>query len=196
MQGSAGSFRAHGLVRLVLIWAAVAVLSGCASGPTHYRREDVDFDSIRKVAVLPLESFVTDRLAGERVRMAVISELLSRGVDVTEPGEVIRALRTLNVESIRTLSSEEVRKLGQALGVDAVITGSVGAFGIEKGVSVSYAEVSISLIVYESSTGEIIGSSWHSTQGASFWTRHFGAEGKSLPEATREVVRKSIDVLF
>ncbi len=32
--------------------------------------------------------------------------------------------------------------------------------------------------------------------GASFWTRHFGAEGITLSEAVRKAVKEAIDTLF
>jgi hypothetical protein len=184
------------LVAAAIVGVLLLFVSGCASAPTYFKREGFDAASIKRVAVLPLESLTSERLAGERVRMSVITELLSEGVDVVEPGEVIRVLNELNVKSLRGLNIEEIRKIGQALGADMVMTGSVGAFGIQKGRTISYPEVSIDLILYDAASGEIVWSAWHSTGGPSFWSRHFGTEGKTLNEAARDIVKDAIDVLF
>ncbi len=74
--------------------------------------------------------------------------------------------------------------------------GSVGAFEISKGISVSYPEVSVYLMLLESTSGNIIWSVWHTTGGASFWTRHFGAEETTLDETSKKVVKEAIDTLF
>ena len=76
---------------LIFMW-------GCGS-PKQYIRPDVDVRNIRMIAVLPLETLTTDEYAGEKIRGMVISELINRGVDVIEPGEVTRVLRELKVRS-------------------------------------------------------------------------------------------------
>jgi hypothetical protein len=74
--------------------------------------------------------------------------------------------------------------------------GSVEAYGISRGISVSYPEVSINLMLVEASSGNVMWSVCHTSGGPSFWTRHFGAEGISLSEAATKVVKEAIDTLF
>jgi len=175
-------------VLLVFVW-------GCGS-PRQYIRPDVDIRSIRRIAVLPLESLTPDEYAGEKIRGLVISELLARGVDVVEPGEVTRVLRELKVRSVRAVTVEDLRKIGKRLNVKAVMTGSVGAFGMSRGISASYPEVAIHLMLLDTSSGNIIWSVWNTAGGPSFWTRHFGTEGITLSETARKVVKETIDALF
>ncbi|MGD2079973.1 MAG: hypothetical protein PVJ36_02430 [Nitrospirota bacterium] len=151
---------------------------------------------MKKVAVLPLDPLAADRNAGERFRMAIIAELLSKGVDIVEPGEVIRVMVDMDLKALRGLTVENIQEIGRRLEADYVMTGSVGSYSIRKGVEVSYPDVSLNLILYEISSGEIVGSVWHSTGGPSFSSRHFGAEGRTLNEAVREVVKEGVDVLF
>jgi TolB-like protein len=170
-------------------------MCGCG-GPKHYIRPAVDISNIKRVAVLPLETFTADEYAGEKIRRAVITELLSRGIDVIEPGEVTRVLMELKVRSLGSIKITDIQNIGKTLSVEAVMRGSVEAFGISRGISVSYPEVSIHLMLIEASSGNIIWSIWHTGGGASFWSRHFGAEGITLSEAARKVVKEAIDTLF
>jgi TolB-like protein len=159
-------------------------------------RQETDLERIRSIAVLPFENFTKDDFAGEKIRRIVITELLSRGVDVTEPGEVTRLLRELNVRSLRSVKTEKIQKTGETLGVDAMMLGSVEAFGISQGINVTYPEVTINLMLLETGSGNIIWSVRYSTGGASFWTRHFGSEGMPLSEAARKTVQEAIDTMY
>jgi len=48
----------------------------------------------------------------------------------------------------------------------------------------------------EASSGSIIWSVRHTAGGASFWARHFGAEGITLSEAARKAVKEAVNKLF
>lgn len=174
----------------------VIFIFACGHGVKQYVRPNVDMGMIKRVAVLPLENFTADNFAGGKVRSKVNIELLSRGIDVIEPGEVVTALRALKVRSLDSIKVEDIKNIGQELDVDAVITGSVESFRVSKGITVSYPEVSIHLMLFETSTGNIIWSAWHTTGGASFWTRHFGAEGSTVDKASEKVVKEAFDTLF
>ena len=172
------------------------LVAGCSSTVTKYTRPDVDFRKIKKVAVLPIENFTSDKYAHEKIRSLVIIDLLSRDIDVIEPGEVIKTLRELRVWSVNSLSSSDIRNIAKILKVEAVMTGSVGTFKMSRGISVSYPEVSLSLMLYEAASGNVVWSVWHTSGGAGFFTRHFGAENITLDETSRDVIRGAIDTLF
>lgn len=174
--------------------SSLLIIYGCA--PKHHIRPEVDISNIKRIAVLPLENFTSDEYAGEKVRRIVITELLLRGIDVIEPGEVTKILQESKVLSLRSINITDIQNIGKNLGVEAIMMGSVEAFGISKGISVTYPEVSIHLMLIEASSGNIIWSVLHTTGGASFWTRHFKAEGISLSEAARKTVKEAIDTLF
>ena len=169
---------------------------GCGGGPKYYTKPNFELNNIKRVAVLPFNNFTSDEYAAEKIRKSVITELLSRGIDVIEPGEVTKVLRELKIKSFSFINITDIQNLGKTLGVETVMMGSVEAFGISKGISVSYPEVSINLMLVEASSGNIIWSIWHTVGGPSFWTRHFGAEGITLSEAANKVVKEAIDTLF
>ena len=126
----------------------------------------------------------------------MLIDLLSRGVDVVEPGEVIALMRAMKVPSLNSITSEHIEEIGKILKAEAVMTGSVGAYKVSRGVSVSYPEVSMSLILYETQTNEIIWSVWHTTGGAGFWSRHFGAEVMTLDETVKVLVDDILDTIY
>jgi hypothetical protein len=125
-----------------------------------------------------------------------MADLLSRGIDVIEPGEITRVLRELKIKSISSLKTADLQSIGKALDVEALIMGSVEAFEISRGISVSFPEVSINLMMVDASSGNILWSVWHTSGGPSFSTRHFGTEGITLSEAAKKVVKEAIDTMF
>lgn len=172
-------------------------VSGCAlgGGMKHYTRPGVD-DRINRIAVLPFENHTPDTFANERIKRLVVIDLLSRGVDVIEPGEVMGLLREMKVRSLASITARDIKQIAEILKVQAVMTGSVGVFQISRGARVSYPEVSISFILREAETADIIWSAWHTTGGPDFWTRHFGAEGMTLDETAKILVDEVLDTLY
>jgi TolB-like protein len=180
-----------------LLAFCLLIAGGCAtSTSTQYVRQNIDYKNIKRIAVLPFESLTTDEYAGEKIRKTVITELLSRGVDVIEPGEVTRVLIEQKIKSFSSVRTADLQNMAKTLGVEALMMGSVEAYGISRGISVSYPEVSINVRLVEASSGNIIWSVCQTSGGPGFWTRHFGAEGISLSEAANKVVKEAIDTLF
>ena len=184
-------------VVLAVICLLLILVSGCNETLLkQYIRPNIDYTKIKKIAVLPFENFTSDDYADEKIRSLVIIDLLSRGIDVIEPGEVLSALNELKVRSISSLSKMNIENIGKILKVEAVMIGSVGAFEIRKGISVSSPEVTVNLMLYESMSGSILWSAWHTSGGASFWTRHFGVENATLGQTSKRVIKEAIDTLY
>lgn len=180
-----------------LLGALFLFMVGCGGmRPTFFKLHGFNARTIKKVAVLPLDPLAGDKNSGERFRMAIIAELLSKGVDVVEPGEVIRVMVDMDLQTLRSLTVKDIQEIGTRLGADYVMTGSVGSYAMRKGGKLTYPDVSITLILWEVSSGEIVWSVWHATGGSTFASRHFGAQGRTLNEAVHEVVKEAIHVLF
>ena len=178
------------------LFALIVIFLFSCTSKQYFLHQETDIKTLKSIAVLPFENFTRDKFAGEKIRRIVITELLLRGIDVIEPGEVTRVLMESDVRSLRSMKAEEIQKVGEKLGVEALMRGSVESFGISKGISVSYPEVTINLMLIKKDSGNIIWSVRHSTGGASFWTRHFGTEGIPLSEAARKTVKEAIDTLY
>ncbi len=191
-RGHAGACIALFLVLSCLLFS----LDGCGVRPKYYTRPDAGAGKIRKIAVLPIENFTSDGLAAERIRKLVIAEILTKGVDVVEPGEVSSVLIDMKIKSLNSLSIKDIREMSKTLGVEVLMLGSVEAYGISNGISTTYPEVSIHLTLLDGATGNVIWSAWNTSEGPSFWTRHFGSEGPTLSETARKVVRNALNTLL
>jgi TolB-like protein len=175
------------------------ICSGCAGRgtPSFYINQNIDFSFIKRVAVLPLDNLTNEKFAAASVRQVVISELLASGlVEVVVPGDAIAAIEKLKVKPGEPLSAEEIKAIGKALKVQAVILGSVNKFGEVRQGNISVPEVSITLMMADTSSGSIIWSVTKIRGGASFWARHFGAQSETMSETVLKVVREALHTLY
>ena len=183
-------------IYLLLACFIMAMIAGCSNELKRFIRKDADLSNVKTIAVMPIENFTSEKYAAEKIRSVVMIDLLSRGINVVEPGEVVSVMRMLKIWSVSRMSIEDIRNMGRMLGVDAFITGAVETYGISRGISVSYPEVAVSFTLVESQSGKTLWSVWHTAGGADFWTRHFGTEGRTLDEASRQVIKEAFDTLY
>jgi TolB-like protein len=162
----------------------------------NYKRADIEVKNLKRIAILPLENLTPNKYADKKIRNLLIMDLLERDVNVIEPGEVTRVLRELKIRSVESISAGDMQSLGDMLKVDVILKGSVGTFEMKKGVAIEYPEVSIHLMLIDTKSGQILWSAWHTSGGASFWTRHFGAEGATLDETAGKVIKEVFDSLI
>ncbi len=172
------------------------IILTCSCAQKYYVRQEADLKAIKKVAVLPFENFSTEEIAGEKIRRIVIAELISRGIEVVEPGEVAGIIKKMKIKTINMIKISDIKEIGKLTGSHAVMTGSVEYYGISRGVNINYPEVTINLRLIETATGNIMWSIRRTSEGPNFWMRHFGSEGKTLSETAGEVVRDAIKTIF
>jgi TolB-like protein len=177
-------------------------LLGCAGGirPTRFTNPKFDFSFVERVAVLPFENLSNDRQAGARATRLTITELLASGaVDVVEPGEVRAALvRIQGADASRGIlpSTEDVVALGKALGVQAVIVGSVTQSETVRSGSVSIPVVTLDVHMVEAETGATVWAATHTEKGGGLGARVLGTGGEPLSETTRYCVRGVLSSLI
>ena len=165
--------------------------------PAFYISHDIDFSFIKKVAVLPLDNLTNERFAGDTIRQVVISELLASGlVDVACPGDAIAAIETLKLKPGQPLSADQIKAVGKALKVQAVVLGAVNKFGEVKEGNVSAPEVAITLMMADTGSGTIIWSVTKTRGGAGFMARHFGARSETMSETMLKVIREALQTLY
>ncbi|MCP3956667.1 MAG: hypothetical protein GY719_02325 [bacterium] len=174
----------------LLLAVSVAALA-CTSGlePTRFVNPRFDFAFVEKVAVLPLENLSNDQQAGVRATRLLITELLASGaVDVVEPGEVRAALERLPGRRGNP-SSEEIVQLGQRLGVQAILLGSVTQSENLRSGTVSIPVVTLDVHMLETETGAAVWATTHSQKGAGLSAKLLGTGAEPIAETTRRCVQ-------
>ena len=168
-------------------------LSGCFFGRANlesFLREDVDMSYISRIAVLPLENNSQDKYAAERVRNLVITQVLAMGLfDVVDKGVVdaVSKNETVTVGAL-PLDKAIMKRLGQRLGVQAFMIGTIDHAGKGRKGSSTYPEISMTLRLLDVNTGMIF---WHASgtrNGDSFFRRIFGISSKDNFRVSRELV--------
>jgi polysaccharide biosynthesis protein PelC len=183
-------------------WSRVAVLAlvalaGCASSGRSYQDGNMDFGSVRNVAVLPFANLSREPAAAERVRDVFSNHLLSTGaVYVLPPGEVARGISRLGIATPAAPSTEEVVKLGQLLKVDAVIVGVVKEYGEVRSASSMGNVIAMSLQMQETTTGKVVWAAASTKGGITLASRLFGGGGSPVNEVTEEAVDDLLDKMF
>ena len=181
------------------LWLVLVALlaSGCGSGPVHHVRSDVDFSFIRTAAVVPFRNLSSDRAGDLRMYSVFMAELLQyEGLQIVDPGEVLKAYGELRLAPDRDLSPEQIVGLGERLGVDAVFFGSVEEFGLERlGGNQNYMVTAV-FGMAETHTGAVIWNVQVHTDGSSFWQKLFGGQPTSLYDVSRQAVREALDTLL
>jgi len=181
-----------------ILYLILILLAGCAStADMPYYDPNMDFASIRTVAVMPFENLTNDKSASERVRDVFANMLLSTGeIYVLPPGEVARGALRAGISNPSVPSTEEIIKLANIIKVDAVITGVLREYGeIRSGATSGYI-ISLSVKMIEVQTGKIIWTASSTKGGISMKDRLLGGGGKPMNEVTAEAVYDIINELF
>ena len=176
----------------------IASLQGCALRTADvFRDQNMDFGSVKTVAIMPLANYSRDILAGDRVRDVFTTALLASGaVYVVPTGELARGISSAGVINPTTPSVDEVIKLCRILKTDAVITGSIREYGELRSAAAVADVVSLSMQLIEGQAGRIVWAAGSTEGGVGIKDRLLGGGGKPLNVTTEKAVHDIIDKLF
>jgi hypothetical protein len=175
------------------------VMAGCSGSSSHvvFKDANMDFSSLRAVAVLPFSNLTRDQMAADRVRDVFMTMLQATGgIYVTPPGEVARGISRMNIERPAAPNSEEIVKLAKAVSADAVIAGTVTEYGEVRSGTASANVISVSLQIMEAQTGRVIWSASSTKGGVTTTDRLFGGGGEPMNLVTQKAVDDLLDKLF
>jgi len=184
---------------IALLFLIIIILSGCASLGTgdYYKDPNMDFGSIKTVAVMPFANLSHEQEGAERVRDVFANMLLATGVVYVVPtGEVARGITRAGLGSAVAPSIDEIKKLGALIQVNAVITGVIREYGETRAGSASANVLSMSLQMIETQTGRVVWSASDTVGGVTAWDRLFGGGGKPLNDVAEKVANDLITSLF
>jgi hypothetical protein len=151
------------VIRRLVPFLLVAV-AACAPAPRAYLGEPLA--GRWRVAVLPLANFTSATEAPDRLGALLSVELSRRGTfDVIEPGNVEEALADQPWILTDRIPPDLVDSLGVRLGADALLVGSILAYGTVGGGEDAVPQVSIALRLIETPGGKVIWSAVHNRDG-------------------------------
>lgn len=172
---------------------AFLLLTACAGRRSTYIDPNMDFGSVKSVAVMPFVSLAKDPVVAERVRDVFMNRLLATGaVYVVPVGEVARGVTRGEVQNPSAPSPEEAVKLAGIIRVQAIITGTVREYGEVRSGAASSNIISISLQMIETQTGKVVWTDSSTRGGISIWDRLFGGGGKPMNKVTEKAVNDLI----
>jgi hypothetical protein len=188
--------RARILKRLATIGAGAGLLlslvlaSGCATKGDVFHDSNMDFGSVKTVAILPFVNLSKDQQAAERVRDVLVNALMASGEFYPLPtGEVAKGIAAAGISNPFTPSTDDVIKLGKALKSEAVIAGVLREYGeVRSGTATSDA-ISLSLQMMETQTGRVVWSASSTKGGVSISVRLFGGGGEPMNDITEKAVQ-------
>lgn len=201
------SHSSSAVCNLLTFLLALTVLAGCgiktSGGPKQYVRKSANFQFIKKVAVLPFNNLSDDRYASEKIKNAVMMEVLERGVfDVAEEGEVNKVIAEVFREmgfregELVSLDIETLQRISERLGIQALFIGTVESYGISRGGRTPHSVVSIFMRMVEAKSGLTLWQATHSVRGSSLFRTIFGLAQKDELALSREVAKQLMDTLF
>ncbi|HVO30569.1 MAG TPA: CsgG/HfaB family protein [bacterium] len=144
--------------RSLVVLAAAAVLSGCGHLLSReYLAPDASRHAVKSAAVLPLENLTGVQDAGKIVADTLSTELSTRKVDVVDRGRAEAQLARMDVVTGGSVDRLTAQRVGEILGVDAVVYGSVAEAGDGSAdPGPKHADVGLTVRVLEVKTGKFL----------------------------------------
>jgi TolB-like protein len=167
------------------------LLSGCGGGSVtkSFMRKDASLAHIQTIAVPPFEN-LGGGTGAERIREFTMTQVLATGLfDVADKGRVDSALRDEVIEPGTPLDPTTLKRLGQRLGVQAFILGSVELTSESRGSAV-FPEITMTLRLIDSETGTLLWQASGRGSGYSLADRLFGMAPKDPFRVTMGLLNK------
>ncbi|MDF1578666.1 MAG: hypothetical protein P1P81_09530 [Desulfobulbales bacterium] len=177
-------------IALVVLILSSLMLVGCSGKFTSdvFVREDVDFEAITRLAVLPFQNNTADKFAHQRIRNVAITQLLASGMaDVVDRGIVDSVLYEEVIDPTLPIDLINLKRLGQRLNVQAFLMGSVDMVA-GKGSGSAYPQLALTLRLVETQSAAIL---W---QSSGHWTSE-SLTGKIFGIAPTDSYHVNIELL-
>jgi hypothetical protein len=189
------------LVDSKILTVPILIITLFACGPssslTYFHDPDMDFGSVRTVAVMPFENFTSTQMAAERVREIFANSLLATGaVYVVPSGEVARGINTAGITNPAAPSNEEIARLVGIVKVDALFTGTVTEYGTVRSGVASANVISFNVQMIEAQTRKVVWTASTTKGGISIWDRLLGSGGEPINDITMAAINDILNKLF
>jgi hypothetical protein len=154
----------------------LALLLTCACVPQPRAFHVGSLDAPRRIAILPLSNYTSDRDVPDKVRPMLAAEIAgSPGVSLVDPGAVEEALSLEPWLIFDRIPPDLVNRLGEQLHADAMLVGAILGSGYRQSGGDRVPHFSISLRLLETPGGRVLWSVVHSRDGTDGeWLFGFG----------------------
>lgn len=162
-----GQRRGSGGYSPVILCLFLATLLSCYSRPPGVQvRPEESSPQLKRIAVLPLDNLSGEEGAGEKMTEIFVVELMRQGrFEVAEPGQVKKAMMEKRIRTTRDLDLEAARWLGETLGLDLILVGSVLEFEIQESQTQPVPVVTVISRLLEADTGATLWAAYESRKG-------------------------------
>ncbi len=182
----------------VLLCASLLLLAGCGAPAIQdsFLRPDIDLGFIERIAVPPFENHATDKYAGARLRDITITRLLMRGdFTVVDKGIVDNAIAEEALKPGGPMGADTIKRLGQALGVQALLLGTVDELSEERQGGTVSPRLTCTLRLVDTAAGTILWQAAGSRSGATMGSKLFGTAARDAFQVGRELIAALLDTL-
>jgi len=180
---------------ILMLFFVVFLVCGCARKSTNefFVRPEFNLGYVRTVAVLPFEDTVGKATIAAHCRQITINQILSSGLfEVVEKMQVDSVLHREAIGVNQPIDASELRRLGQLLGVQGFILGSLNDAGQQQTGAAVYPELSLTMRLIDSESGLVL---WHASgreSGYTIWGRLFGVSFEDSYQATTKLIRRML----
>lgn len=177
---------------VMLLAVGLLFLAACSSRNNldAFVRQDVNLGYVKTVAILPFDNHTAHPNASRRVREMLMTEVMASGLfEVLEKGRVDSLLHEEALAPGAPIDAPTLRRLGQRLGVEAVIMGSLDDIGAVQSGSYRYSELTMTMRLVDSDKDVILWQASGSGSGYSIWDRLFGIGSKGSFQINLQLIR-------
>ncbi len=189
---------------LTIVIALSVSLIGCGGATTRLFSKPIsespyityqEWGPNRDVAVMPLVNVAKDKDAGIKTRELLVTELYTSGAfkDVVDEGEMLEVMKKLKVRETDSLGKDAIKTLGDNLGVQAIIFGTVTEYTERSSKGALFA---VSLRMVDVETGSILWIGNASKEGGGSISEALGlSDGPTIVDVARSVLSDLVDDL-
>lgn len=182
---------------LLLLTASVVIVAGCGGATTRLFTKPIaespyvtyqEWGPNRNIAVMPFLNVTKDTDAATKCRELFIAETYITGAfeDIVDEGEMLEVMRKLKIREGDALGKDTIKTLGDNLGVQSLIFGTVQEY-TERGTKSALFAVSLRMVDVE--TGEILWLGNASMEGGGSVSEALGlSDGPVVIDVARDVI--------
>jgi TolB-like protein len=175
----------------------LVILAGISCGnPEVFLHPEADPEFYETVGVVPFQTLASDRTAGQKLTIAFATELIiSQKFRVVEMGTFRGILKDeigASRASAGELTPEELKKIGEAAGIQGVFEGTVRDFEMVRIGQDSFPLITLEVRLLDAATGQVVWSTSVTKRGGPKMPILGWGEIHTLGEMANSVARSAV----